>query len=256
MNLNKYIYIIMILLTYSPTFSQGSAGEKAIYETRFIVDMPTAGVLEKGNFAIYTNAFYPGGIMLQLDASPFSDFLMGISYSGTNIIGFGAVNWQGIPGVHLRYRIIDETLNLPAFVLGINTQGRGDFSSSEKRFQTFSPGVFISASKNYSWALGSVAFHGGINYSFEPSKNENFPNLYLGIEHSIGKSFALNFEFNATLNDENKKYMSNKGLINASLRWSLAKGITLDFQARDLLENMTMNKAFNRAVCLEYISRF
>lgn len=256
MNIKGIIIVIALVLSYSNAISQGSAGEKAVYESRYIVDMPTAGVMEKGSFAIYTNAYYPGGIMLQIDASPFSDFLMGISYSGTNIIGSGAVNWQGIPGIHLRYRIIDETVTLPAFVIGVNTQGRGDFNSQDKRFQTYSPGVFLSASKNYSWSLGSVAFHGGINYSFEPSKKENFPNFYLGLEHSLGKSFALNLEFNPTLNDDSEKYMSNKGLLNASLRWSLAKGITLELQARDLLENIAMNKAFNRAVCLEYISRF
>jgi len=245
-----------LIFNFASLFAQGSAGEKAIYESRYIVDMPTAGTLNKGCYGLYTNTFPQGGIMLQFDASPFNDFLIGLSYSGTNIIGSGEVNWQGIPGVHLRYRFLDETLDLPAFLIGVNTQGRGDFNSKDKRFETYSPGVFLSVSKNYSWALGSVAFHGGVNYSFEPPKKENFPNFYLGFEHSIGKSFALNFEYNSTLNDDNKNYMNNKGLMNASLRWSLAKGITLELQARDLLENMAKYKAFNRAVCLEYISSF
>ncbi|MFH1052567.1 MAG: hypothetical protein V1779_16735 [bacterium] len=247
---------IFLFLCLNSLSAQGTAGEKAMYESRYIVDMPTAGVLEKGAYTVYSNAFSRGGIMLQLDVSPFSDFVMGLSYSGTNIIGSGEVNWQKIPGVHLRYRFIDETLSLPAFLFGVNTQGRGDFDKTDKRFETYSPGVFLALSKNYKWALGTVAIHGGINYSFEPPSKDNSPNFYIGAEHSIGNSVALNIEFNPTLNDGNKEYMTAKSLLNTSLRWSLAKGVTLELQARDLLGNLTNNKEFNRAICLEYISSF
>ncbi len=236
--------------------AKGTAGEKAMYESRYIVDMPTAGVLDKGAFSIYTNTYQNGGIMLQLDASPFTDFIMGISYGGTNIIGSGDVNFQSIPGVHLRYRIIDETTALPAFLLGVCTQGRGDYNKTDKRFETISPGVFLAMSKNYKWSLGTIAVHGGINYSFEPKSDENFLNFYVGMEHSIGKYLALNVEFNPTLNDDNKNYMKNKGLLNASLRWSLARGITLELQARDLFSNMAKYNNINRSICLEYISIF
>jgi hypothetical protein len=237
-------------------FAQGTAGEEAIYESRYIVDMPNAGVLEKGGFSVYTQAYNNGGILLEFSAAPFTDFNMGLSFSGTNIIGYGGVKWQGLPGVHLRYRIFNETKSIPAFLIGISTQGRGSYSKDDKRFVTPSPGIFLALSKNYKWALGTLSFHGGINYSFEPAIVEKLPNLYAGLEQSLGTSVSFNLEFNSTLNDANKTYMKRKVLLNTSLRWSLAKNVTIELQARDLFQNITMNDNFNRTICLEYINLF
>ena len=118
------------------------------------------------------------------------------------------------------------------------------------------PGIFLAASKNYQWLLGTVAFHAGLNYSFESKSDDRIPNVYVGFEHSIGKAVSLNFEYNSTLNDGNKNYMENKGLLNIALRWSLAKGITLELQARDILKNIEVNNSFTRSICLEYINTF
>ena len=251
------IFIILLNIFYiNYGFAQGTAGEKAMYESRYIVDMPTAGIIEKGAFAIYSTAFANGGILLELEAAPFTDFNMGISYAGNNIIGSGEVVWQNIPGIHLCYRLFNESKSLPAFVLGINTQGRGSYSSNDERFETYSPGVFLSASKNYRWFLGTVAFHAGTNYSIEPNPPERSPNFYCGLEHSIGSYFSLNFEYNATFDDGDHSYLKQKGLINTAFRWSLSKGITLELQARDLLEHQAGKRGFSRVICLEYINSF
>ena len=41
--------ILFILLTTQTLFAQGTAGEKAKYEYRQLIDMPTAGIMERGS---------------------------------------------------------------------------------------------------------------------------------------------------------------------------------------------------------------
>jgi len=44
----KMILPCLLICIYYPLFAQGTAGAKAQYESRYVVDMPTAGIIEKG----------------------------------------------------------------------------------------------------------------------------------------------------------------------------------------------------------------
>jgi len=248
--------VLLILFIVSNLYSQSTAGEGAIYESRYIVDMPNAGVLGKGDYVFYSSVFSEGGVSLLFEASPFRNFSLGISYSGVNIVGSGAVRWQNIPGVHLKFRLFDECKSLPAITVGANTQGKGFYSFSEKRFVTLSPGMYLALSKNYRWFLGMVSFHTGINYSLEPIPERRKANFYLGLEHSIGKYVSANFEYNFNFDEEKGLFYEDRGLMNLALRWSISKGITLELQARDLLENVKYYSGYNRAIVVEYIGVF
>jgi hypothetical protein len=241
---------------YNICLGQGSAGSDAGFESRHIVDMPTAGVLHKNSFAISTVAFDRGGLAASINAAPFGNFNMGISFSGVNFIGTGDIEWQEIPGVHLRFRPFDETLYIPAFTLGISTQGSGAYLNGSDRFEVFSPGLYLAASKNFDWWAGSFSLHGGINYSFEPPADQRAPNLYAGVEHSIGPAGSFNFEYNANIDDGNTSIVDSRGMLNASLRWSVARGLTLGLQLRDMLGRHKNSTGFTRFVTLEYISPF
>ncbi len=251
-----FINLILFLGLYSYTLSQGAAGDGAVYESNYIIDQPTAGVLKKGDFSIYTQTYPQGGVMVGLSAAPFTNFNMGFSYSGTNIIGTGSVEWQKMPGIQLKLRLLDERINWPAIVIGLNSQGRESYDADAERFMTNSTGLYLAVSKNYTWVLGDIAFHGGINYSFDTPSDYRAPNFYIGVEQSIGSKGALNFEFNPTIDEYNKDFMSHKGMLNMSLRWSIYSGITVEMHARDLLENYKNSTGFRRSLVFEYISSF
>ncbi len=235
--------------------AQGSAGAEASVESRYIVDMPTAGVLHKGAFSINSMMYNSGGLLIDISTSPFTNFNFGISFSGSNIIGSGDLVWQKFPGIHLRLRLIDETTTFPAILLGLNTQGRGIFDTENERFQTLSPGAFVSASKNFSWLLGNIALHGGMNYSFEPVPSERAPNLYFGIEQSIGDPASISIEYNANIDERSDEFMSDKGLLNAAVRVSIGQGFTMELQVRDLLSNQKDMQGFTRFIGFEFIRR-
>ena len=86
-NLKRFFSIIIIL--YIPVLAQGTAGAGAKLESQYLIDMPTAGVLKKGDVG---TSFYlmPEGVFIaQLDVGVFDNFSFGISYGASNFIGVG-----------------------------------------------------------------------------------------------------------------------------------------------------------------------
>lgn len=255
--LSTPVAALFLIYFNSTTYAQSTAGEKAIFESRYVVEMPTAGVIPKGNFCAYGSSFAGGGVLTQIEAAPFENFNMGISFSGVRVIGGGEIKTQNMPGVTLKYRLFDEKSYLPAILIGASNQGRGEFSLHNERFETVSPGAYAALSKNYSWFLGTAAFHGGLNYSFEPKPEDRSPNFYFGLEHSLGSRASVNFEYNAGLDDRfDEREANSGGLVNAALRWSLIRGFTVEMQFRDLLGAEPNSPAGERSICVEYVGVF
>lgn len=252
-NINNIILLLVIFsLNFTILLSQGNAGDKAKYETRFIVDMPTAGMLSENTYAI-TSAIYPsGGLMAAFDAGFFKYFNAGVRMSGNNIVGDGEISWQYLPGIAIKARVFDERKATPAVVLGFESQGSSNYIG-DRRFKTHSPGFYLALSKNYLWNLGNVAVHGGINYSLEPKSDQSSPNLYAGFEQSIGSYIAINLEYNFQLDETEDLYYTRRGLLNASLRGSIANGVTAEIRFRNLLNHAKYSDGHERIVALEIV---
>jgi len=256
--MKKSIYIILILIiffqiTKEKSIAQSSAGANAEYETLSIVDMPTAGIIPKSFYDINASVYSGGGFLAELILSPFNQFMVGLSYSVTNLISNDELVFQNYPGIQIKWRIVNEQLAFPAIAIGINTQGYGDFNKDAKRYQIQSPGAYIALSKSYDWALGSSALHGGLNFSFEP--RHKALNFYVGFEQSIHTYASLNVEYNATLDDKEDLYLSKKGLLNASLRIPITSGFTFEFQFKDLFIHFKDSDNITRNIHFEFIKR-
>ncbi len=249
------LFISIILFSSCLNFAQGTAGERAKYEYRSLVDMPTAGVLEKG-FVGVSNEIMPYGVfILKLEAGVFDNVSFGISYGGANIIGAGEPKWYKWPGVNIRFRLFNESAVLPAMVLGFDSQGKGEYIDSVSRYEIKSPGFFGAVSKNFE-LLGYLSIHGTVNYSLETKDGDNFLNLFLGFEKTIGADFSILGEYDFAFNDNNASPAlgSGKGYLNMGLRWSIGDGFTLGFDLRDLLDNKEWSPgSADRAIKIEYI---
>ena len=246
--------LLLIVISQSANIcAQGTAGDNAKYQTIRNIDMPTAGLFPVNDYSITVGYLADGGLSAQFFVSPFKYFNAGISFSGSKIIGSGDVQWQKIPGFDFRFRIIGESLTIPAFALGFSNQGTGNYINSLDRFETFSPGFYLSTSKNFKWKLGAVALHAGLNYSIEPEPENRTLNLYAGFEQSLGKIVSFNFEYNFTNDDTQKDVLNSKGLFNSALRCSISEGVTLEIQLRDLFNHQKNANGIKRQLFLEII---
>lgn len=250
----RKLLFTMVLLMFFIEFlaSQSSAGASATFEQRFIVDMPTAGILKQNSVSLDADFFSNGGLMLRLTASAFNRLNFGISYGGSNIIGNGKVNWYKTPGVNLKVRLINEARDFPAISIGFDSQGREEYIDSLKRYEIKSPGFFAVASKSFK-VLGYSSIHGGINYSLEKSDGDASLNYYIGFDKTIGDDMTFSAEYNFAMND-NKALGKGKGYLNMGIRWSLGNGFTIEFNWKDVLANKGPGNS--RVVKLEYIQSF
>lgn len=252
------LILFMGFISMHLNFAQGTAGENAKYEYRKLIDMPTAGILEKGQVALSTDLLPYGTLIAKIEAGIFPNFNIGISYGGSNIIGSGNPDWYPFPpGVNLRIRLMNETILMPALSIGFDTQGKGNYFKDQKRFAIKAPGLFAAVSKNFS-LLGYFSLHGVVGYNpLEENDGDNFVNLMVGAEKTLGSSFSLLAEYNFALNDNSTSHFGNgKGYLNLGIRWSIGDGVTVGFDLRDLLQNREWSpNAADRALMIEFIQK-
>jgi hypothetical protein len=252
-------FIFLILLSFvNLSFAQGTAGDKAKYEYRNLIDMPTAGIMDRGVVGVNTELLPFGTVIAKVEAGIFDNISIGLSYGGSNIIGSGDPDWYPFPpGVNFRFRLMDETILTPSITLGFDTQGKGEYFNDQKRFAIKAPGIFAAASKNFA-LLGYLSLHGTVNYSpLENKDGDSFINLMFGAEKTLGSTFSVLLEYNLALNDNSTDiYGEGKGYLNFGVRWSIADGVTVGFDLRDLLENRKWNaNSADRALMIEFTQK-
>jgi len=216
--------------------------------------MPTAGILQKG-FVGVTSDILPNGVLIAaIEAGVFENVSFGISFGGSNFIGSGNVDWYKWPGINIKLRILDEAVLLPAITLGFDTQGKGEYFDSLGRYTIKSPGLFAAVRKNFNF-IGYLSLHGSVNYSLEGDDGDNFVNLKVGAEKTLGSNFSLIIEYDFAFNDNNSPgFGEDKGYLNIGLRWTVSDGFTLGFDLRDLRSNKSSTRnSFDRAMRIEYI---
>ncbi|MCS7013464.1 MAG: hypothetical protein RMI34_09660 [Chloroherpetonaceae bacterium] len=250
--------LICFLLLSTPAllFAQGSAGSNATQEARYLFNLPTAGTLKRGTFAIEGWFYAGGGAMIGASVGISDRFSLGLSYGAGNLIGSGSPSWNRLPGAMVRYRILDEELTLPALTVGFESQGRGRFIDSLSRYERKSPGFFLAASKNFEF-LGYLTLHSGLNYSILEASDDGNANFYIGLEKTIGTDFTFYVQYDFALNDDRSEtFGRGSGFLDIGLRWSLGAGFTLEFNLSNLNNNFRSLSALDRSVRLEFIQAF
>ncbi len=248
------IISVAIFMMAGSVYAQSTAGEDAKIEYRYLVDMPTAGILGKGMVAVTTDVLPQGLLIGRIEVGVFEEVSFGISYGGDNIIGSGSPSWYKYPAVNVRYKISKESVTSPAITLGFDSQGKEHWFDSTGRYAIKSPGLFLSTSKNFA-LMGFLTLHLTGNYSFEKTDGDNFVNFRVGAEKTIGAKMSVVAEYDFALNDNSAKYYGDgKGYMNFGIRWSPSEGFTVGVDLRDILSNKKWSPgAADRAIRLEYI---
>ncbi|TSA28679.1 MAG: hypothetical protein D4R68_03645 [Ignavibacteriales bacterium] len=253
--MKKHFLIILLSLAFScQLFSQGTGGTNAKFEYRRLIDLPTAGILEKGFAGVTLDVMPVGVVITRIEVGVVDGFSFGISYGGQNIIGSGDIDWNKWPGVNIRARIVDETQLFPALAIGFDSQGKGAYDRDLSRYQIKSPGFFVAASKNFE-LFGYLSIHSVINYSMERDDGDKDLNLGVGFEKTIGSKVSFIGEYDFAVNDNTGNSLGKgNGYLNFGLRWSVGDGLTLGLDLRDFLNNKRIdgNKA-DRGIFVEYV---
>jgi hypothetical protein len=241
--------MFLILAFLRVAQAQGSAGTDGDQEPRYLIDIPTAGMLRHGAVAFDLNFFQDGGVLVGAHLGVFDRVLLGLSYGGSQLLGDKTAVANPGPGVEIRIRFIEEGTSWPALVLGLDSQGKEAYVDTLDRYTIRSPGVFIAASRNFSFA-GFLSFHGGVNTSLEVGARKL--SFFLGAEKTIGSSLSAVIEYNHG-SEEASPLNDGYGYLNIGLRCSLGSGLTLSANLKDLTRNGDHVSVGNRTISLEYV---
>ena len=200
-----------------------------------LVDSPTAGLVDKGRFAVDLRLFPDGGVGAQLHAGILRRLTIGLAFGGEGIIGNDEIDWYPQVEAAARYRVLEETQGLPALTLGYETQGYGPWIGN--RYQVKSKGFFVAASKNYVSGFGQFGVHGGINWSREDT-DDGGPSGWIGLDKTVNEELSVVGEYDFALNDNDDDSLgSGRGYLNAGVHWSPVQGLSLGFLLKNLLQN-------------------
>ena len=241
-----------------------------------LVSIPTAGTLPRGTYTYETILSKGGTVMPRLAIGLTSSLSLGLSWGMNNIIGNQKPVFNIQPGFYVKYRAFDETETRPAFLFGINTQGKGKYTEAERivigdegppinRYENKALGFFLSLSKNWDF-FGNLGFHLGVNKNIWEKtgnpKDDSQINLFLGFDKEINRSFSLLLEFDAGLNDNDEEYEINeltfgrgKGFVNSGIRWAMAPNILIEINFNDLRKNSKADYV-NREIKIMYSESF
>jgi hypothetical protein len=250
------VVIAAVLLLHSVAWAQGSAGSSSKLEPRFVVDIPTAGMIDKGSFVIDADFYGGGGLLFGFSAGIFDRVSVGLSYGGSRLIGGESPVMNDVPGINVKIRVLEESTSFPALALGFDTQGRDGYISALSRYAIKSPGFYAAASKNYAF-LGYLSVHGGANYTLERADGDRDVNFFTGVEKTIGPFASLLLEYNCAFNDNGADAIGRgRGYVNAALRIAPGGGLTLGINLKDLIKNAGGVSVANRTFRIEFSHPF
>ena len=236
----KTLRIIHCLMALAVTFPVPVSGVSAGTDAPCrLVDAPTAGILRPRQYLIETQLFDGGGIVQRALVGLNSYVSAGVSYGGSGMIGSQRVIWQPHAGIDLRVRLIEESVKVPALVLGFDTQGDGPYLPGPglNRFRYKSRGVYLAMSRNYRF-FGDFGVHGGANYSLEKDDGDFDPSFWVGFDKDFGDRFDLRAEYDfASNNGDGGRLTVRHGFLNAALVGHLSKRFALEFDLRNLLRS-------------------
>ncbi len=248
------IYITLLFALSLNLLAQGSAGSNATYEFTKLIDMPTTGVIEPGSISTEILVLPFGVVIGKVTVSPFRNFSVGISYGGENIIGTGNFRWYKNVGFNAKLKLFSDTKVLPGFAVGFNSQGKGLYLDSLKRYENKSPGAYLAVSKNYN-LLGYLSLHAVINYSFETGDTDKNFNFQIGFEKTIGGFISFVAEYDFAFNDDKNIIGKSYGYFNLGIRASISNSFTIGIDVKNVLQNKNLPqyKNLERGLFVDFV---
>ncbi len=162
---------------------------------------------------------------------------VGVSYGGGEILGAERASWQPHAGIQARVRLVEETMVYPALAFGYDSQGEGAYLRGDElgRFRTKSRGLYLVASRNYSF-LGNLGFHAGGSWSPETSDGDSDPTFWAGFDKSAGPFAEIRCEYDIASNDDDTGRMTaDKGCLNIAIAIKAGGPFTLEIDLRNLM---------------------
>ncbi len=223
---------------------------------RWLVDGPTAGMLQAGRLAADLRLYGDSGILSQIEVGVHNRVSIGVSFGGQHLVGSREAAWNPRVEVAGRVRVKEEELKVPAVAVGYHSQGYGQYDEGLKRYAVKSKGFYGVASKNYGFPLGDMGVHAGLNRSLEDGDGDGDFSGFLGADVEFKRVFALLVEYDFAINDNDDNSLgSGRGRLNLGGRWMPSDRLVLEVDIKNLIRDGKRSASIDRQVRLVYYTK-
>ncbi len=213
----------------------------------YYVDQPFPLPPSHGLFNVEMRFGPDGGILCHFNVGVWDRLGLGLSYGGSNLIGYGDPAFYEQPGVQIRIHAIQGGVFIPSLFLGFDNQGYGDYAG---RYEIRSKGLYCQLAQTLDFGGVEVLPSAGCNYCLESDAGFD---VFSGVEFVFGGSGSLLADYALNLNDPTDM---NKGYLNVGLRLLFYGEMYFEFSLRDLLGNSAADQQFNRCVKMGFEQSF
>jgi hypothetical protein len=234
---------------------QGVGAAAQIAEPLYVIDKPTAGILEHGSYLLMGRVGPESSFLADVGIGFRDRFQIGVSYGMQKVFESGSPEFNDRPGFQVRVRILEET-GAPALAVGFDSQGFGAYHGELERYDRKSVGFYGVVSKNWALALGELSLHGGVSLSLE-DKDDNGLNPFAGIDWRLFDRLSFLLDADAALNDNSSESLGKGGVyIDTAVRWFIADSWAMSLIFRDLSGNSGVTNSVGREFELMWIDFF
>ncbi|MBN1822701.1 MAG: hypothetical protein JW803_00115 [Endomicrobiales bacterium] len=231
MKMSKRIVAILLL---------SSILSSAYAEPTFVIDTPTASVLDYGGYNLNFRLFTDGGILTRLNFGVFRIVNLGFGWEMEKVIGNSEEVVVGPPALYLKIKAYEGGMVLPAFSLGYDGQGYFyDKDASE----------FIQKERGVFFVFGREMFFPGFNLSFGANMNDFKENKLMGF---TGINYNVEDKVNFLVEYDNINYLPDARL-NLGLRIFVTDSVSIDLAGRDI---GAADRNAERIVRIGYLGQF
>ncbi len=253
--------IVILTLILSLTIA-AAAQDLSTRSLQKLLDCPIAGGPEARSYEFELRAFPAGGVLAGFTVGLIKRFQIGVSYGGTDVIGYNKPEWNPAPGVSAQFRLLNESTALPALAFGFVNQGYGGWDADKNRYQYKAKGFYAALGKYFQvMNLGDVGFHSGVNQNALTGKDQRL-DFWLASDYHLTEQVAVIAEYSAAINDQGQEqsFSEGHGYLNAAVRWSFGQRLAIDLILRDLLVNLNDQsrggKQLGRELRMCYVENF
>jgi hypothetical protein len=170
--------MILFLLSIITTYNEPITG----------IDNPLPVMLYHGEVLIHIKEEPINNLRAKIGVGIWNGIILSVSYGGTNIVGYGDIDWEDRPSLDLRIRLFSN--GLLESVVGYNDEPIENYA---KKYIFATVGTRL---------MPGLILSGGANYNYEAE--EKGVDLFGNAALTLGEAHTFHLEYIMGANDEEK----------------------------------------------------